>query len=47
MDLYRGRLPIPEKKFEGTIGRTAKESKPDKPAVLDGSWRFPKAMPAS
>ena len=34
MDLYRERLPIPEKKFEGKIGRTTEESKPDKPTII-------------
>ena len=43
MDLYREKLSIPEKKFEGTIGRTAKESKPDKALTVrdvpvDGFW---------
>jgi len=33
-DLYRETSADPEKKFEGTIGRTAKESKPDKPAII-------------
>ncbi len=34
MDLDRGTLPILEDPFKGTIGRTAEESKPDKPAIL-------------
>ncbi len=34
MDFYREWLPIPEKKFEGTIGRTTDESKADKPAIV-------------
>ncbi len=34
MDIMRDFLPIPEKKFEGTIGRTVEESKPDKPAII-------------
>jgi arylsulfatase A-like enzyme len=34
MDIMREYLPIPEKKFEGTIGRTAEESKPDKPVIV-------------
>ena len=34
MDFMRDFLPIPEKKFEGTIGRTTDESKPDKPAII-------------
>ena len=34
MDFYRGQLPIPERKFEGKIGRTTEESKPDKPVIV-------------
>ena len=34
MDLYRERLPIADKKFEGKIRRTAEESKPDKPIII-------------
>ena len=34
METERTKLPIPEKKFQGTLGQTAEESKPDKPAIL-------------
>jgi arylsulfatase A-like enzyme len=34
MDIMREYLPIPEKKFEGTLGRTEDESKPDKPVII-------------
>ena len=34
MDFMREYLPIPEKKFEGTLGRTEDESKSDKPVII-------------
>jgi len=34
MDFYRNQLPIPEKKFEGTIGRTTDQSSPEKPEII-------------
>ncbi|MFN8469995.1 MAG: arylsulfatase [Caldilineaceae bacterium] len=34
MEIERTQLPIPEKRFAGTLGQTADKSKPDKPAIL-------------
>jgi hypothetical protein len=34
MEIERTQLPIPEKRFAGTLGQTTDKSKPDKPAIL-------------
>ena len=34
METERTKLPIAEKQFQGTLGQTAEESKPDKPVIL-------------